>query len=145
MFHTLHLYCVQVKRSNVPYFFNQPKRGVIMSLPSITHVDTTQMSAEQLEDVLYEAIQKDLPLAFEWFKNLSVGVHQKEDPKTPLAAQIKRVVADGMRHVLEKKLFDGKRIVFANCCDVIVDPPKGFNAVLFQFETQNGKLNYADC
>ena len=116
-----------------------------MSLPSIAHVDTTQMSAEQLEDMLYEAIQKDLPLAFEWFKNLSVGVHQKEDPKTPLAAQIKRVVADGMRLVLEKKLFDGKRIVFANCCDVIVDPPKGFNAVLFQFETQNGKLNYADC
>ena len=116
-----------------------------MSLPSIATIDTTGMSAEQLEDVLYEAIQKDLPLAFAWFKNLNLGVHQKEDPKTPLAAQIKRVVADGMRHVLEKKLFGGKRIVFANCCDVIVDPPKGFNPVLFQFETQNGKLNYADC
>lgn len=116
-----------------------------MSLPSIATIDTTGMSAEQLEDTLYEAIQKDLPLAFAWFKSLSLGVHHKEDPSTPLAAQIKRVVADGMRHVLEKKLFDGKRIVFANCCDVIVDPPKGFNPVLFQFETQNGKWNYADC
>lgn len=116
-----------------------------MSLPSIAHVDTTQMSSEQLEDVLYEAIQKDLPLAFQWFKELSLGVHHKEDPKTALAAQIKRVVADGMRHVLEKKLFGGKRIIFANCCDVIVDPPKDFNPVLFQFQTQNGVLNYADC
>ncbi len=116
-----------------------------MSLPSIAHIDATKMSPQQLEDTLYVAIQRDLPLAFAWFKNLSLGVHHKEDPATPLAAQIKRVVADGMRHVLEKKLFDGKRIVFANCCDVIVDPPKGFNPVLFQFETQNGKLNYADC
>jgi hypothetical protein len=103
------------------------------------------MSPEQLEVVLYEAIQKDLPLAFKWFKELSTGVHHKEDPKTELAAQIKRVVADGMRHVLEQKLFGGKRIVFANCCDVIVDPPEGFNPVLFQFQTQNGVLNYADC
>lgn len=116
-----------------------------MSLPSIATINTTGMSAEQLEDTLYGAIQKDLPLAFNWFKNLSLGVHHKEDPSTPLAAQIKRVVADGMRHVMEKKLFEGKRIVFANCCDVIIDPPKEFNAVLFQFETQNGKLNYADC
>lgn len=116
-----------------------------MSLPSIATVDTRGMSVEQLEDTLFIAIQKDLPLAFAWFKDLSLGVHHKEDPSTPLAAQIKRVVADGMRHVLEKKLFDGKKIVFANCCDVIVDPPKGFNAVAFQFETQNGNLNYADC
>lgn len=116
-----------------------------MSLPSIATVDTSKLSSEQLEDRLFEAIQKDLPLAFAWFKTLSLGVHHKEDPTTPLAAQIKRVVADGMRHVLEMKLFDGKRIVFANCCDVIVDPPKGFNPVLFQFETQNGELNYADC
>lgn len=120
-------------------------RRVSMSLPSIAHIDATKMSPQQLEDTLYVAIQRDLPLAFAWFKNLSLGVHHKEDPTTPLAAQIKRVVADGMRHVLEKKLFDGKRIVFANCCDIIVDPPKGFNPVLFQFETQNGKLNYADC
>lgn len=116
-----------------------------MSLPSIATVDISHMSAEELENVLYEAIQKDLPLAFAWFKGRSLGIHHKEDPSTPLAAQIKRVVADGMRHVLEKKLFDGKRIVFANCCDVIIDPPKGFNPVLFQFETQNGRLNYADC
>lgn len=116
-----------------------------MSLLSIANVDATGMSTKQLEDTLYEAIQKDLPLAFTWFKNLSLGVHYKEDPTSPLAAQIKRVVADGMRHVLEKKLYDGKRIVFANCCDVIVDPPKGFDPVRFQFETQNGKLNYADC
>lgn len=116
-----------------------------MSLPSIARVDTTGMSAKQLEDTLYGAIQKDLPLAFVWFANLSLGVHYKEDPATLLAAQIKRVVADGMRHVLEKELFGGKRIVFANCCDVIVDPPKDFNPVLFQFETQNGKLNYVDC
>lgn len=116
-----------------------------MSLPSIAHVDPSKMNEEQLEDVLYEAIQKDLPLAFEWFKNLSTGIHHKEDPKTALATEIKRVVADGMRHVLEKKLFNGKRIIFANCCDVIVDPPQGFNPVLFQFQTQNGVLNYADC
>ena len=116
-----------------------------MSLPSIATIDTTKFSPEQLENLLYEAIQKDLPLAFSWFKGLSLGVHHKEDPATPLAAEIKRVVADGMRHVLEKKLFGGKRIVFANCCDVIVDPPKDFNPVLFQFETQNGGLNYADC
>lgn len=116
-----------------------------MSLPSIAGTRTDGMSAEQLEDILYRAIQKDLPLAFHWFKGLSLGVHHKEDPASPLASQIKRVVADGMRHVLEKKLFGGKRIVFANCCDVIVDPPEGFNAVLFQFETQNGELNYADC
>ena len=116
-----------------------------MSLPSIATIDTTKMSAEQLEDTLYEAIQKDLPLAFTWFKSLSLGVHHKEDPSTVLAAQIKRIVSDGMRYVLEKKLFNGKRIIFANCCDVIVDPPKCFSPVLFQFNTQNGKLNYADC
>lgn len=116
-----------------------------MSLPSIANVDATKLTQKELEDVLYKAIETDLPLAFNWFKNLAVGVHQKEDPATPLAAQIKRVVADGMRHVMEKKMFGGKRIVFANCCDVIVDPPKGFNPVLFQFQTQNGALNYADC
>ncbi len=116
-----------------------------MSLPSIAKVDTRGMSVEQLEDTLFEAIKNDLPLAFNWFSNLRLGVHYKEDPATPLAAQIKRVVADGMRHVLEKKLFNGEQIVFANCCDVIVGPPKGFNAVLFQFQTQNGNLNYADC
>ena len=116
-----------------------------MSLPSIANVDTKNLSSEQLEELLFNAIKKDLPLAFEWFQNLSLGIHHKEDPSTPLATQIKRVVADGMRHVLEKKLFGGKRIVFANCCDVIVDPPEGFNPVLFQFETQNGRLNYADC
>ena len=103
------------------------------------------MTQEQLEDVLYQAIQDDLPLAFTWFAKLSLGVHHKEDPTSLCAAQIKRVVADGMRQVLEKKLFDGKRIVFANCCDVIVDPPPGFSSVRFQFETQNGTLNYADC
>lgn len=116
-----------------------------MSLPSIATVDTCGMSEEQLEDILFQAVKKDLPLAFAWFENLSLGVHHKVDPSTPLAAQIKRVVADGMRYVLEKKLFGGKKIVFANCCDVIVGPPKGFNAVAFQFETQNGRLNYADC
>lgn len=116
-----------------------------MSLPSIAHVDTTRMSEEQLKDTLFEAIKTDLPLAYKWFKDLSVGIHYKEDPKTACAAQIKRVVADGMRQVLEEKLFDGKKIIFANCCDVIVDPPVGFNAVLFQFQTQNGVLNYADC
>lgn len=116
-----------------------------MSLPSLAFVDTTHMNEDQLEDALFSAIQKDLPLAFEWFRNISLGIHHKEDPSSVLASQIKRVVADGMRHVLEKKLFGGKRIVFANCCDVIVDPPKGFNPVLFQFQTQNGVLNYADC
>jgi hypothetical protein len=120
-------------------------RRTTVSLPSIATVDTAGMSAEQLEDLLYAAIKNDLPLAFAWFSGLSLGVHHKEDPATPLAAQIKRVVADGMRHVLEKKLFGGKRIVFANCCDVIVGPPDGFSSVLFQFETQNGRLNYADC
>ena len=116
-----------------------------MSLPSIAGIDTTSLTEEDLENVLFEAIRTDLPLAFTWFQNIALGVHQKEDPKTELAAQIKRVVADGMRHVMEKKMFNGKRIVFANCCDVIVDPPKGFNSVLFQFQTQNGVLNYADC
>lgn len=116
-----------------------------MSLPSIASIDTKNLSTEQLEEVLFEAIQKDLPLAFAWFKGLSLGEHHKEDPTTPLASQIKRIVSDGMRHVLEKKLFGGKRIVFANCCDIIVDPPEGFDPVLFQFETQNGRLNYADC
>ena len=116
-----------------------------MSLPSISIVNASELSQEQREELLFEAIQKDLPLAFAWFKNLTLGVHHKEDPSTALAAQIKRIVADGMRHVLEKKLFGGKKIVFANCCDVIVDPPKGFDPVLFQFETQNGVRNYADC
>jgi hypothetical protein len=116
-----------------------------MSLPSIKDIDPTTLTPNEMENVLFEAIQKDLPLAFAWFKSLSIGVHHKENPATELASQIKRVVADGMRSVLEKKLFDGKKIIFANCCDVIVDPPKGFNPVLFQFQTQNGVLNYADC
>lgn len=116
-----------------------------MSLPSIANVDVTKLTQAELENVLFDAIKKDLPLAFQWFQNISIGVHQKEDPKTELASQIKRIVSDGMREVMEKKMFGGKRIIFANCCDVIVDPPKEFSAVLFQFQTQNGVLNYADC
>lgn len=117
-----------------------------MSLPSIAHLNTESMSNQQLEDTLFEAIKKDLPLAFEWFKNLSVGIHYKENPTTLLAAQIKRIVAaDAMRQVISERLFEGKQIVFANCCDVIVGPDKGFSPVLFQFQTQNGVLNYADC
>jgi hypothetical protein len=116
-----------------------------VSLISISAVDTSGMSEEELKNILYEAIQKDLPLAFAWFKSLVPGIHSSENPSTPLAAQIKRVVADGMRQVLSEKLFDGKPIYFANCCDVIVDPPKGFCPILFQFKTQNGDLNRADC
>lgn len=121
-------------------------RGDTMSPPSVANTDITSMSQDELERALYKAIKKDLPLAFDWFQSIRPGEHMSENPSSVLAGQIKRIVAaDALRHVMEKFMFDGEKIVFANCCDVIVSPPKGFDPVRFQFETQNGVLNRADC
>lgn len=115
-----------------------------MSLPSLANV-----TGGNAEDLLLSAIRDDLPLAWKWFSEAKTGTHLSEPPHSPLGKQIVRIcAADGLRRLVEKHLLNGNRIVFANCCDVMVLSPAkyaDFDALQFQIDTQNGRLNHADC
>jgi hypothetical protein len=118
-----------------------------MSLPSLAK--QSNFSSENAEEILLEALKIDLPLGWSWFEKSEHGVALKESPNSPLGKQIVRIcAATGLRGLVEKYLLGGKKVVFANCCDVIIlssEQFKNFNSIEFQIQTQNGVLNHADC
>lgn len=125
-----------------------------MSLPSLLEAtqgfDLDQLSEAELDDLVLNAMKKDLPLACEYLHKLSHsdGEVVTEDPHSPLGKQLVRVCAsDTMRPLAEQHLCHGKRITFYNCCGIQVSEqrPKKRAITLTQIRAQAGPLAYADC
>lgn len=125
-----------------------------MSLPSLVEmvrdVDLNRCSDRELNDLVFAAMKKDLPLACEYLHTLSHGngTVAIEDPKSELGRQLIRVCgSDTMRPLAEARLCHGKHITFYNCCGVQVSErkPKKRAITLTQIRAQAGPIAYADC
>lgn len=128
-----------------------------MSLPSIfaiateRHFDLNNLSEQDQEDLLVEAMRRDLPLAVAMLHTKSHDATEKEgaswlqDPNSEIGKQLIRLHAsDAMRPLASKYFCHGKQLTFVNCCGGIVGvPPK--NIQLLQIQQQAGPIAYADC
>ncbi len=128
-----------------------------MSLPSIPQVaeemniNLLSISSEQAEQILIEAMRKDLPLAVAFLHqqshNPTKGVWV-QDPNSPIGKQLIRLHAsDALRPLAEKHFCHEKRLTFVNCCNGIISefPPTREEIALLQLQAQAGSIAYADC
>jgi hypothetical protein len=144
-------------------------RRMQMSLPSIVAIlkewniaDVATVSCEVREEILAEAMRRDLPLAVDLLHAKSHEAklrggcaHWIEDPNSPIGKQLIRLHAsDAMRPLASKHFAHGARLTFVNCCKGVVEfPPKpederpnnDIDVYLLQIQTQNGDVAYADC
>ena len=129
-----------------------------MSLPSIAVVaseidaDLNNLSEEQQERILVEAMKRDLPDAI---KLLHQKAHEAdknngranwvENPNSPVGKQLIRLHAsDALRPLASKHFCHGKLLTFLNCCGGYVgEPPK--NLLLLQIHHQTGVIAKDDC
>ncbi len=130
-----------------------------MSLPSIKlvaqekNIDlASTLSTEQQEEVLVEAMRRDLRPAL----NL---LHQKaheakmggghadwiEDPTSPIGKMLTRIHAgDVLRYLASKHFCHGLPLSFFNCCaGTVGTPPK--ELMLRQIQCQAGPIAHSDC
>ena len=132
--------------------------GGSISLPSIPEIakerglDLTQLSAADEEELLVEAMRRDLPLATEFLHRESHGISDStpsvswlEDPNSVRGKQLIRLHAsDALRPLASKHFCHGHALAFVNCCGgVIGRPPPRIN--LLQIQSQAGPVAYADC
>ena len=127
-----------------------------MSLPSIPAIaqekglNLAALSADQREDLLVEAMRRDLPLAVDL---LHRKAHEEgseagdwlEDPNSTIGKQLIRLHAsDALRPLASKHFCHGKPLTFVNCCKGKVgEPPE--DLLELQIHTQAGPIAYADC
>jgi len=129
-----------------------------MSLPSIPTVarelgiDLTAPTLEQQEQVLVEAMRRDLAPAL---KLLHQKAHEAqrnggcadwiEDPNSPLGKQLIRIHAsDALRTLASKHFCHGLRLSFFNCCKGVVGTAPE-EPMLVQIHCQNGEIATPDC
>jgi hypothetical protein len=140
-----------------------------MSLPSIKKIqhelgitDLSQISEKQQEEILVEAMKRDLGPALEFLHN---HCHKKdnsmwqEDPSSKLGKMLIRIHAgDVLRQMAEKHFCHGKKLFFFNCCNGLIieeeateedkkkeKPNKRLNPILLQLQVQNGDVNAEHC
>lgn len=124
-----------------------------MSLPSIPAIaqekgfNLATLSADQREELLVEAMRRDLPLAIDLLHHKA---HDEdgdwlEDPNSVIGKQLIRLHAsDALRPLASKHFCHGKPLTFVNCCKGKVgEPPK--DLLELQIQTQAGPIAYADC
>lgn len=128
-----------------------------MSLPSLTVIaqergvaDVATLADDALEDLIAEAMRRDLPLAVQHLHALSHGedgVLSIQDPHSDLGKQLIRVCAGTiLRDVASKRFCHGKEITFYNCCSPSLGPrPPRRMMLLQQIGLQNGDMASADC
>lgn len=129
-----------------------------MSLPSIPAVAREKgfalnaLSSGQREELLVEAMRRDLPLAVALLHRKShetddgkKGGDWLEDPNSVIGKQLIRLHAsDALRPLASKHFCHGKQLSFVNCCKGKVgDPPA--DLLDLQIKTQVGPIAYADC
>jgi hypothetical protein len=129
-----------------------------MSLPSIPEIvrekrlDLNALSTVQQEDLLVEAMRRDLPRAVELFTSLATqartnpekpAVWDQNDPM--ILKEVGRILAaDALRPLAVKHFLDGLPLTFINCHRILVGirPP---DLLLLQIQCQVGPVAYADC
>lgn len=131
-----------------------------MSLPSVVEIarernyDLSNCSGEVLEEVLVEAMRRDLPLAVKFLHTLSHQVDTNtptvpwlDNPNSPLGKQLIRLHAsDALRPLAEKYFCHEKKLSFLNCCGGAVGkPPTKIELMRLQVLQQNGVIASADC
>lgn len=128
-----------------------------MSLPSIPAIaaerslDLNNLSAQAQEELLVEAMRRDLPLAVAMLHTTShdateeKGANWLQDPNSEIGKQLIRLHAsDALRPLASKHFCHGKQLTFVNCCGGVVGvPPR--NIQLLQIQQQAGPIAYADC
>lgn len=130
-----------------------------MSYPSIKEIVNNQdialetASKSRLEELLWEALGRDLPLGITFLgaqaedvKNTGIRSLKTESPNSPLGKQLIRLLGtDIARHICEQKF--GVAFGFYNCCSSVAAPTKELLdlSVLEQIKLQNGMLASADC
>jgi len=129
---------------------------VPMSLPSIPaiaiekNLTLTELSTDQCEEILTEAMRRDLPLAVELLhqKSHEVGEDAGQwlaDPNSDIGKQLTRLHAsDALRPLASKHFCHGKHLTFVNCCKGKVGEPPS-NILELQIRAQAGPIAYADC
>lgn len=139
-----------------------------MSFPSVAaiaaqmNVDLAQLvpgnEADEVlgERILATAIQRDLPLAWNYLHGVAHRADQEgktirfaEDPNSPLGKQIIRLAAsNAAKEVVTKHCLHGRPWVFINCCGGLVpkdgDPMPKISMV-DQIHHQDGTHARADC
>ena len=130
-----------------------------MSYPSITavleerHVDLDTATHAELEGVLLEAFQRNLPDGMSYLKTVAARVKQTgqrllqpEDPNSPLGKQLIRLLGTDVARGIVESEFD---IAFGlyNCCGVVAASTRNALAMNMreQILLQNGALASADC
>ena len=129
-----------------------------MSLPSIPVIaqerglNLENLSEEDQEELLVEAMRRDLPLAVELLHTKShegggneVSVDWLEDPNSEIGKQLTRLHAsDALRPLASKHFCHGKELTFLNCCKGVVGK-RPANLFLMQIQCQAGPIAYSDC
>lgn len=131
-----------------------------MSLPSIAavaaekQIDLSNATAEEQEEVLVEAMRRDLSLAVSFLHKKaheaddnSGEISWVEDPKSELGKQLIRIHAgDALRMLASKHFCHSKSLSFTNCCGGIVGTtPTKVEMFDRQIKSQVGPIAYADC
>lgn len=133
-----------------------------MSLPSLSVIIDERklganLSGEELESVLAEAMRRDLPLGVAYLHKMAHrAIDTKraefgnEDPNSALGKQLIRICAGTvLRSVAEKHFCHGLTLAFLNCCGPIVGPEKEMpdkkTLMRRQVHMQDGTLAHADC
>ena len=127
-----------------------------MSLPSISAIaqekgfDLNTLLATQREELLVEAMRRDLPLAVDLLHRKAHEDGESagewlEDPNSIIGKQLIRLHAsDALRPLASKYFCHGKQLTFVNCCKGKVgEPPE--DLLDLQIKTQAGPIAYADC
>jgi hypothetical protein len=132
-----------------------------MSLPSLKQlaaergIIVSRASERELEDLLAEAMRRDLPLAVSYVHDKAheslrtrAEVRGQEDPGSPLGKQLTRMFAGTiLRDIARKRFAHGVELAFLNCCSPIFGPeqPPRPKLMALQIELQDGTLASADC
>ena len=130
-----------------------------MSLPSIVAIaaersipDVAALSASEQEDILHEAMKRDLGPAIDLLHRKAHEAEDGngsaeiiEDPNSPLGKMLTRICAGtALRGIAERRVTHGMELTFLNCCRVIVGT-RPANLFLEQIKTQDGTVASADC
>lgn len=112
-------------------------------------LDLTALSDHDREQLLVEAMRRDLPLAVALLSRKAQETDGDwiEDPSSAIGQQLIRLHAsDALRPLASKHFCNGKTLTFLNCCGGNVGkPPQRLNLLQLQIEMQAGPLAYANC
>ncbi|HEY4496973.1 MAG TPA: hypothetical protein VI432_02395 [Candidatus Paceibacterota bacterium] len=129
-----------------------------MTLPSISAIaeekglNLENLSPENQEEILVEAMRRDLPLAAQFIHakahevmNGDRSTMWTEDPNSALGKQLIRMHAsDALRPLASKYFAHGLPLTFMNCCGGAVGNPP-MDPMQMQIKMQAGPIAYADC